>query len=275
MAETNKQKVRVLFLNTRDRLGADVAVHVMLARALDRTAVDVWAATSTYEAPGASTHAQLERIPDLRLLPIELGQPLSNRHGVARALALARNMQGIFSLAQLAWLCRRERVDIIHVTERPRDALFGLLLARAAGAACLIHAHTSYYAHNASRLDNWMLRRADALVGVSRFTAQTYIRDAHVPASRVFAVHNAADPVQFVPMSADAAGGAHPPGALRLYAAWKLRKEEQENPALRTEAASQSSEASATATALSVSEVKRKRQPIPVLPSGGGASGGM
>jgi glycosyltransferase involved in cell wall biosynthesis len=198
-ARAGARPVRVLFLNTRDSLGADVSVHVTLARALDRAQARVWAATSTYEAPGASTRLALEAIPDLGVLPLDLGRPLTGRGGLARAGALLRNARVAASLAPLVRLCRRERIDLIHVTERPRDALYGLLLARLAGGACLIHAHTSYYRHDATRRDNWALRHADAVVGVSRFTADTYVHDAGLAADRVFAVHNALDSVLFRP----------------------------------------------------------------------------
>src|SRR5262245_15966334 len=137
--------MKVLFLNTRDSLGADVAVHLSLARTLDRAQVAVWAATSIYEAPGASTRAAFEAIPNLTLLPLDLGRPLIGQRGSRRILGLLRNMISMSSLLRLVWLCRREQIDLIHVTERPRDALFGLLLARLAGRACLIHAHTGYY----------------------------------------------------------------------------------------------------------------------------------
>ncbi|HEX8969443.1 MAG TPA: glycosyltransferase family 4 protein, partial [Chloroflexota bacterium] len=91
---------------------------------------------------------------------------------------------------------RSQQVDVVHVTERPRDAMFGLLLARLAGCACLIHAHTSYYPHEPTftlAASDWVLRQADAVVGVSDFTAGTFRRDAGIAPERVFAVHNAVD----------------------------------------------------------------------------------
>lgn len=193
------RRLRVLFLNTRDSVGADVAVHLSLARTLDRAHAQVWAVTNAYEAPGASARAGLESIPDLTVLPLDLGRPLVGRRGYERAIALLHNGRAAASLARLAWLCRCWRVDIVHVTERPRDALFGLLLARLAGSACLIQAHTGYYRHDATRLSDWTLRHADAVVGVSRFTANTYRRGAGLPAGRVFAVHNAVDSAVFRP----------------------------------------------------------------------------
>jgi hypothetical protein len=40
-AQIETQAMRVLFLNTRDSLGADVAVHLSLARWLDRAQTEV------------------------------------------------------------------------------------------------------------------------------------------------------------------------------------------------------------------------------------------
>jgi glycosyltransferase involved in cell wall biosynthesis len=193
------RRLHVLFLNTRDRLGADVSVHLVLARALDRKETRVWAATSTYEAPGTSTRAALKSIPDLAVLPLDLGRPLLGQRGAARVTALLRNVRCGANLVRLAQVCRRQRVDLIHVTERPRDMLFGLLLARLVGCACVIHAHTGYYRHDANRFGNWLLSRADAVIGVSRFTADTYVRDAGLTAKRVFAVHNAVESDRFNP----------------------------------------------------------------------------
>src|SRR5213076_11016 len=90
---------------------------------------------------------------------------------------------------------------------RPRQTLFGVYVARLAGCALLVHAHTGIYPGEASRLVRWRLNQADALVGVSHFTAESYPRIAGVPANRVFAVHNAVDPRAFGPEVA-AAGRA-------------------------------------------------------------------
>jgi glycosyltransferase involved in cell wall biosynthesis len=198
----------ILFLNAAEGLGADVAVHAMLARALDRSAVRVSAATNVWESlAGVSARQTFEAIPDLTVLPLDLGKPLGPRSGLARAQAFVSNAKGGLALTQLAMWCRRNRVDLVHVTERPRQTLFGLYVARLAGCACLVHAHTSMYPGDATRLVKWRLNQADALVGVSKFTAGSYPRLAGLPASKVFAVLNAVDPHAFTPEVA-AAGRA-------------------------------------------------------------------
>jgi len=198
------RRPHILFLNAAETLGADVAVHVSIARTLDRGRVRVSAATNLRERPGVSARQAFEAISELTVLPLDLGEPLGPRIGIARAKAVLSNARGAATLAALARWCRRNDVDLIHVTERPRQTLFGLLVARLAGCACLIHAHTSIYPQEATRLVNWRLNQADALVGVSNFTAASYSRLARVPADRVSVVHNAVDSQAFRPETAAA-----------------------------------------------------------------------
>jgi glycosyltransferase involved in cell wall biosynthesis len=197
-------RLHVLFLNANGGIGADFAVHLSLARALDRRQVRVSAATSVREAPGASARPLLERVPEITLVSRELGRAIGREHGLARAQALVANARGLAGLVSLARWCRANHVDIVHVTERPRQALFGLAVARMAGCACLIHAHTSYYPQDVTRLSNWRLHQADAIVGVSDFTASSFKHVANLPADRVFAVHNAVDSDVFRSPASDA-----------------------------------------------------------------------
>jgi glycosyltransferase involved in cell wall biosynthesis len=188
--------IHVLILNTQASLRADVSVHVSLARALDRRHVRVSVATNRFEAPGASARAAFAAIPDLRLSSLDLGRPVSSQRGIARWKAILNNLRSATTLVPLAQWCRRHGVNIVHVTERPRDAVFGLALARLAGCACVIHAHTTFYPHARSMsasVSDWVLGHADAVVGVSRFTADSYWQHGVVARERVFAVNNAVD----------------------------------------------------------------------------------
>lgn len=196
-------RIHVLFLSAHGGMGADAAVHVSLAHSLDRREVRVSAATSLREAPGASPSAAFGAVADLTLLPLELGRTFGTQRGFGRAMAMLHNVRGLASLVWLAGWCRKNKVDVIHVTERPRQVLFGLLLARMAGCASLIQAHTSYSPHDATRFANWRLHQADAVVGVSHFTAGTYQRHANLSPERVFAVHNAVDGGLFRPEAAN------------------------------------------------------------------------
>ncbi|MGI9146790.1 MAG: glycosyltransferase family 4 protein [Chloroflexota bacterium] len=194
------RRIHVLFLSAGGGMGADTAVHVSLARVLDRSQVRVSAATRLSEARGgASAPEGFEGIPDLTILPLEFGQTLLRQRGLGRATTLVRNVRGITSLVSLVRWCRANEVDLIHVTERPRQMLLGLLLARMAGCACVVHAHTSYNPDDATALANWSLRHADAVVGVSHFTTSTYRDRANLSPGRVFTVHNGVDGQIFRP----------------------------------------------------------------------------
>src|SRR5438309_63848 len=201
------RRPHVLFLNAAEGLGADVAVHISLARTLDRRKIRVSAATNLRESPGASPRAAFVAIPEITVLPLDLGQPLGPRRGLELGRALLYNARGAATLVGLAAWCRQNGVDLIHVTDRPRQTLFGLFVARLAGCACLIHAHTGIYPQEATRFAKWRFNAADAVVGVSRFTAASYVALAKVPANRVFAVHNAVDAQQFRPEIAAAGRG--------------------------------------------------------------------
>jgi glycosyltransferase involved in cell wall biosynthesis len=143
-----------------------------------------------------SAREAFARIPDISLLELDVGNADGRGGILGRATGLLNAGSSLVSLAR--W-CRKNRVTVVHVTERPRQALFGLLLARMSGCACLIHAHISIYPHDATRFAKWRLQQADAVVGVSRFTAGTYQRLAEIPPSRVFAVHNSVDGAVFHP----------------------------------------------------------------------------
>src|SRR5205823_5202154 len=107
------------------------------------------------------------------------------------------NLRGAANLVTLAIRCRRGNIDIIHVTDRPRDSLFGLILARLAGCACLIHAHTNYVPENFTNMNQWVFRHADAIVGVSNFTAATYRDAAGRKTPRIYGLPNAVDTTLF------------------------------------------------------------------------------
>src|SRR5207237_4489621 len=96
----------------------------------------------------------------------------------------------------------KHRVDVVHVTERPRQTLFGLFVPRLARLAGVLHAHTWFYPHDATRLSTLRLGLADAVIGVSQFTARTFVDNARLDPVRVFAVHNGVDTAIFTPEAA-------------------------------------------------------------------------
>jgi glycosyltransferase involved in cell wall biosynthesis len=92
------------------------------------------------------------------------------------------------SVARLAAYVRRSHIAVVHTSDRPRDAFVCVLLARLTGAKCIIHAHVAY-GEWMSRILRWSLRRADAVIAVSRFVAGSLVSSGHV-ASRIYVVLN-------------------------------------------------------------------------------------
>jgi glycosyltransferase involved in cell wall biosynthesis len=95
------------------------------------------------------------------------------------------------SLLSLAAYIRRHRIQVIHGTEKPRDAFYGAILGTLTGAKTVVHL-TIKPADWLSSSVRWALRRADAIVGVSAYIAQTAV-EAGYPAGRVFSVPNSID----------------------------------------------------------------------------------
>jgi len=96
------------------------------------------------------------------------------------------------SITKLSRIALRERFDVIHTDERPRDALAAVLIARLCGAKSIVHMHVDF--------GNWMspilkfaLSKADAIFAVSGFVKQS-LEDAGYDPSRVHVLYNAIEP---------------------------------------------------------------------------------
>ncbi len=183
--------IKVLFLQSQSFFGADTAIQARLMRHLDRRAVSVHVACTTAGEGDLSARRRIHAIPNVRILPTDFGPsmyglPLRTR--IARATTWPR--AGV-SLLAVARYIKREGIDVIHGTEKPRDAVYGVLLAKLAGARSLVHMHVAYGEWQSVTV-RWALRHADAIVAVSRFAASSIVA-AGYPPNRVFPVYNALD----------------------------------------------------------------------------------
>jgi len=186
-------KIRVLFINSPDRFGADTSIHALIMRNLDREKLEVHAACAVgprgERTPALDTLAQ---IPALTLRPTNFGPSVTGRSPLQRIAAVPGGLAFGASLLRLASYVRRNRIQILHATDRPRDAVPCALLAILTGAKSVIHVHV--------KCDDWMgpavrwaFGRADALVGVSAFVAGSLVANGYRP-ERVHAILNAVDP---------------------------------------------------------------------------------
>ena len=135
--------------------------------------------TPTYEA--------LREIPDLELVPVDLGPELGGRPA-RQGARLVATAPAVWTLLRLVLLVRRRGIQIIHTSDRPRDAFVAVLIARLTGARAIVHVHVAYNPAWMGRMLRWSLAHADALVAVSSFVGRHAGRRADMHAERVHVV---------------------------------------------------------------------------------------
>jgi glycosyltransferase involved in cell wall biosynthesis len=177
-----RPKIGVLFVNTATLppLGADTWVHVQIMRRLDRASHVVHTAC----APGSPgrptpTYRALESVSDLHVVPVDLGPELAGRTSpIDKARGVWETLPALISLARLVRYIRRHDIQIIHASDRPRDAFASNVLARLTGAKCIVHVHVGYDTWM-TRLRRWSLKRADALIAISDFVKGSLVSSGH------------------------------------------------------------------------------------------------
>lgn len=138
-----------------------------------------------------SAARRMATIPDLAIRMTDFGPSVFGKPPAARLAAGASALKASVRFAGLVRYAKRERIDIVHGTEKPRDAIAGVLLARAAGIKSVIHMHVGYDDWLSPRA-RWALGAADAIVGVSRFVSRSLVR-AGYREDRIHSVHNSLD----------------------------------------------------------------------------------
>jgi len=201
---SSEQRTRVLFINSALQAGADTWIHLLLLRNLSQDQFELHAAGQ----PGspASAFDELCAIPGIVLRPTNFGPSLWRRSNLQKLASIADVLPAAASLLGLAAYIRRHGIEILHSTDRPRDAIACVALAALTGAKALIHAHVNY-GDWMSRGVTWAFGRADAIVGVSSHTAKSFV-EAGYPPERVHAVLNAIEPSRWNPSLDPAPGRA-------------------------------------------------------------------
>lgn len=188
--------IRLLFLNTRDRCGADVAVHLTLMRHLPPDEVRVFVISNSEAADAEEMRAVFAGMPHVTCCFLPMGRPaeaVAAKSLPARALSYLPSMA---SLARAAAFIGRHDIQIIHATDRPRDASYASLLGRLTRARTVVHMHAP--ATHLSRPTLWGMRNAFALFAVSEAVRCDLIRLGLDP-QRIFTLHNAVDTDFFHP----------------------------------------------------------------------------
>jgi glycosyltransferase involved in cell wall biosynthesis len=189
----------VLFMQSQEDFGSVTLVHSQIMAHLNRErfAVHVACTAGRRHEPSQAL-LNLSAIPDLSVRPTNFGPSLNSHTPAEAAIDGVRTaIPGLYGLAGLARYIRRNRIRIIHCTEKPRDAVYGLLLSRLTGAKVVVHLHI--------KLEDWLsplsqraLRRADGLIGVSEFVAESARSFGYSP-NRIFWALNALDASRWNP----------------------------------------------------------------------------
>jgi glycosyltransferase involved in cell wall biosynthesis len=192
--------VKVLYVNgaTMPTLGADAAIHARIFGALNKPSYRLHAAC-TFGSPARRPplFELLSAMPHVALRSVDLGPERSRSAELGRTRACLATIPALASIVALAHFVRRERIEIIHTSERPRDAFVGVLLGRLTGATSLLHVHVGY-GDWMSPLVKWALRHADNLVAVSQFVRRTLV-ERGLDEGRVHVVLNAIEPEHWRP----------------------------------------------------------------------------
>jgi glycosyltransferase involved in cell wall biosynthesis len=188
--QRSRKPYRVLFMQSQTYYGADSRIHGVLMRHFDRRQADVHVALNYGDQGRKSASAEaLEKIPDLHIRPTNFGTSINERTRTQIMRDTIRSGgRAVYSLASLVNYIRKNQINIIHCTEKPRDAFYGYLLSRMTSAKCVIHLHVK--AENwISKNVQWAMHRADALIGVSQFVADS-MREMGFPPEKIFFAYN-------------------------------------------------------------------------------------
>jgi glycosyltransferase involved in cell wall biosynthesis len=191
-------KINVLFLHSQNGFGADSAIHAQLMRYLDRDRFVVHVASSRGDGSGVpDALAEFQDIPDIRLRATTFAPGFRHRdlQTVVRGVRAAASFP--VDVASLAGYIRRERIQVIHSTDRPRDAVYSVILGMLTGAKSIVHVHVAW-SEGYSAPAKWGVRHADGVFSISRFVAGTVVRTG-TPSERVHTILNCIDPSRWDP----------------------------------------------------------------------------
>lgn len=188
--------IRLLFLNTRDQCGADVAVHLALMTHFTAAEVEIFVLSNSEAADAQDMRARFASMPQVSSTFVPFGRPaarLAGKSRLGRALAYAPSAA---SLVRAAAFVRRHRIQVIHATDRPRDASYVSLLGHMTGAVSVVHMHAPV--SELTRPTVWGLRHATAVFAVSDFIRRSLVGTG-LSADKVYTIYNSVDVQHFDP----------------------------------------------------------------------------
>lgn len=189
--------IRLLFLNTRDQCGADVAVHLSLMRNFASDEVKVFVLSNSEASDADEMRDRFAAMPFVTTAFVPLGMPaeaLAARGRIRKALAYGPSA---VSLVQAIAFIRQHRLQVIHATDRPRDASYAALLSRMTGIVSVVHMHSHVGEHH-TRPTLWGMRNATAIFAVSDYIRNGLI-EMGLKHDKIYTIHNSVDSDHFDP----------------------------------------------------------------------------
>jgi glycosyltransferase involved in cell wall biosynthesis len=188
--------IRLLFLNTRDTVGADVAVHLSLMKHFTPDEVEVFVISNSEAADADDMRQRLVAMPHVKSEFMPLGRPSGALSGHGRLRRMLAYGPSAASLARASAFVRKHRIQVVHATDRPRDASYASLLGRLMRTVSVVHMHAPVT--ELSRPTTWGMRHATAVFAVSEAVRRDLIGSG-LPAEKVFTIHNAVETDFFDP----------------------------------------------------------------------------
>src|SRR5689334_11492901 len=168
-------RMNVLFIQAQESFGADAAVHAHLMRALDRRDFRVHVActkgTGTAAPPAL---VELSKLPDVELKEIRFAPTLGRKTPEELWRALRSSIGFQRDVLELRNYIVRERIALIHGSDRPRSALYTVALAKLAGIKSVVHVHVRW-SSDYGKLPSLAVARADAAFGISRYVSDSIV----------------------------------------------------------------------------------------------------
>lgn len=168
----------------------------MLIRSLDPERVDVHVATNSNSSDLDKTLAVLHGVPTAHVMPLDLGNETAGQSS-GKLGTVVRNLGAVVSLLRLVFYIVRHRIDVLHSTDRPRDALFATLLAKLTRRRNIVHVHIKWYP-DMGRATGYGLANCSAVLAISRFVRRSLIEGGIAP-ERIYTAYNATDASEFDP----------------------------------------------------------------------------
>jgi glycosyltransferase involved in cell wall biosynthesis len=152
-----------------------VAVHLQLIENIDREKCRVSIVTNTRASDFHKTMIRLRKVDGISIIPMDLGFETAGRGKAGKISGILVNLfifvKMLFLLSQYV---RKEKVDVLHTTDRPRDALAATLLARVTNAKEIVHCHIKWYPEIGG-ITNWALKQCDCILAISHFVKRSLI----------------------------------------------------------------------------------------------------